>query len=241
MEGQAGHISIEVSESWDSDLHQPPGRGTELRPSSVCIRVTDDGCGMDKQTQGRIFDPFFTTKFEGRGLGLAATLGIVRGHGGSIRVESQPDKGTRFEVRLPVHQAAGSAETSPSVPSTLFDGGRVLLVDDEPTVRQVGSKMLQQLGFDVTECSNGVDAIDALRQSPGHFDAVLLDLTMPQLPGLEVAEQIAAIQPDLPVILCSGSPPNAEHERAPVAGFLRKPFGLSQLADALTRALDAPA
>ena len=169
---------------------------------------------------------------------MAATLGIVRGHGGSIRVESQRDEGTRFEVRFPSHRSKAVDPVSPEGDDLQFDGGRILLVDDEPTVRRVGQRMLERLGFQVTECRDGVAALQAVQNAEQPFEAVLLDLTMPLMPGLEVADRIAEIDPELPIILCSGSPPGREHRRPPVVAFLRKPFGLAELRAVLVEAFE---
>ena len=173
-------------------------------PVSVFLEVSDTGCGMDSGTLQRIFDPFFSTKFSGRGLGLAAVMGIVESHQGHVRIRTAPDEGTTFRVVLPA--VAGEADVAPRRLSGAGWCGRgtVLVVEDEDGVREVVGRMLERLGFHVITAVDGQDALHVLGEHDGEVTAVLLDLSMPRMGGAETVRLIRQRSPELPVVLMSG-------------------------------------
>lgn len=203
----------------------------------VYLEVSDNGCGMSPETQAKIFEPFFTTKFAGRGLGLAAVLGIVRGHKGALKVYSEPGKGTTFKLLFPC--AAGSAEAvaSNDADAQAWRGqGRVLVADDEETVRTTAALMLKKLGFETELAVDGSEAVAVFQGDPARYALVLLDLTMPHLDGEQVFAELRRLRPEVRVVLMSGF---SEQEVAArftgkgPSGFLQKPFALEALREVL--------
>jgi signal transduction histidine kinase len=227
----------------------PEGTGIALGSDPVgcvCLSVTDDGCGMDPETQARIFEPFFTTKGAGggTGLGLSTVYGIVKQSDGGIRVESSPGRGTTVELYLP--RVDGSEERAPvesSAPETEHRGSeRILLVEDQESVRRMTRKALESRGYRVLEAREGAEALAIARGSPGDLDLVVTDVVMPRMGGIELAMQLREEWPNMRVLFVSGHPRHASWTETALpagAAFLEKPFGPREIAKKVRETLDA--
>lgn len=209
----------------------------------LTLEVSDTGSGMDKETQSRLFEPFFTTKFTGRGLGLSAVLGIVRGHKGALRIYSEPGKGTTFKLLFP----AAEVEAGPPAKKNAKDEedwsgqGTILLVDDEETIRALGTRMLSRLGFQVLLAADGREALEVYNEHRGEIVLVLLDLTMPRMNGEETFRELRRVNPAVRVIMSSGYTENDIISRFAgkgLAGFIHKPYTLALLRDGIRAALE---
>jgi PAS domain S-box-containing protein len=213
--------------------------GQERNPS-LRLTVSDTGMGMTPEVLSRIFDPFFTTKFAGRGLGLAAVQGIIRGHGGSIDVNSLPGQGSRFEILLPCHQQA-IEDVRPTLNSQSENDnstGTVLVVEDEQVLRSAVANMLRKSGFVVIEAGDGIAGARLFQDHAASIDVTLLDMTLPGIPGQEVLQAIRRAQPDARVILTSAY--SLDALRTPAGGsawgFIRKPYRIAELTGLLREA-----
>ena len=220
--------------------------GPALVPGDyVFVEVQDTGCGMDPVTVDRIFEPFFTTKFTGRGLGLAAVQGIIRGHRGAMFIDSRPGAGSRIGVYFPTDGGAvEAAGTVPVAPAGAPDGPAPLLlvVDDEPKVREIIAATLEGAGYRALLAGDGRQALEIFRARSGEIDAVLLDLVMPQMGGEECLAELRRLSPAVRVVLMSGFTELEMQQRfagQPIAGTLAKPFRNRQLLEILNKALPA--
>jgi signal transduction histidine kinase len=207
--------------------------GEELLPGNyVFLEVADNGCGMSEETMRHVFEPFFTTKFSGRGLGMAAVTGIMRGHHGAIRVRSELGVGTTFRAIFPFASSKGKEGKAPALPARVGDTGwtgvgTILFADDEDQVRDVGRRILERLGFSVVCARDGSEAVAAFAESPDLFERVILDLSMPGMDGIETWAELRRIKPDVSVVICSGHGRREILQRvAPLqpAAIIEKPY-----------------
>jgi PAS domain S-box-containing protein len=199
----------------------------------IKITVADTGIGMDKKTQGRIFDPFFTTREMGRGkgLGLASVYGIIKNHEGFINVDSQKDRGARFEIYLPASRKPAPPKQIP-VAEFSHDHETVLLVDDEEMIVDVGKRMLEKLGYETLTAMNGAEAIEIYKSRRKEIKLVILDMVMPKISGGEIFDRLKKINPAIKVILCSGYSIDGQATEILKRGcttFIQKPFNLKTL------------
>jgi signal transduction histidine kinase/CheY-like chemotaxis protein len=241
-EGRPGAVTLrtEVREFTADELHRY-SEGLQLGSGKYCVIViTDNGAGMDETTKSRIFDPFFTTKFTGRGLGLAAALGIIKRHHGAIRVDSEIGRGTLFEVLFPASTSVPAKRQTLAAQQPVVTTGIVLVVDDEDTIR-VGAKAgLERSGYQVIVAATGAEGIRIFRDRHQEISIVILDRTMPDMGGEEVLAQMQAIDTKVPVILSTGYSETETLARVSgpnLAGFLPKPYAIEKLLEEIQRVL----
>jgi PAS domain S-box-containing protein len=234
-----GTITITLSRA---EISSPAGNPGDIEPGRyVRLTVRDTGAGIPAHIVDRIFDPFFTTKQvgEGTGLGLSVVLGIVKQSNGYVTVESEPGKGAAFDVYFPV---IDSDEKPALAEGTVVPTGteRILLVDDEEALAETGKKLLDELGYAVTSRTGSRAALALFRLDPGQFDLVITDQTMPEMTGTQLAHELLAIKPDIPVILCTGFSEAVTEEVAKAArirAFVMKPFTKLEIARIIRRVL----
>jgi PAS domain S-box-containing protein len=242
MQEKGGELTIEVSDL-NRDLETISE--TNLAPSPYMrLTVKDTGHGMTPEVMERVFDPFFTTKQagEGTGLGLSVVHGIVAGLDGEISVESEPGKGTSFHLFLPLLlesiDPTTERESRPSIPR---GNEKILLVDDEAAVADMGCNMLEQLGYDVVAKSSSVEALDTFRANPDSFHLVITDLTMPDMTGIHLALKMFRIKPKLPVIICTGYSRELNREELwdlGIKDLILKPYNKRKIGTVVRRVLD---
>jgi PAS domain S-box-containing protein len=235
LHGAAGQVAVRTAK-------QSVGRSsgyltTDLEPlpegEYVVLEVSDTGEGMDPPTKQKIFDPFFTTKFTGRGLGLAAVQGIVRGHLAGVSIDTAVGKGTTIQVLFPaLSDSAESVTDHVSGEGGWRGSGTVLVVDDEADVRTLVSEMLRELGLSVLEAADGAEAVEVFQDRHAEIDCVLLDMQMPRMDGTETSDALRRIRADVPILLSSGyseSESTGRFQEKRLAGFIQKPYELATL------------
>jgi signal transduction histidine kinase len=207
---------------------------------AVFLEVADTGCGMTADVMEKIFDPFFSTKFIGRGLGLAVVQGIARGHHGVLQVCSEPGKGSTFRLVLPASTQPAVASVASRSSEEWRGTGTVLVIDDELQVRDIATRILKHAGLTSLVASDGLEGLRVFHDHKQEIAAVVLDLTMPRMSGLEVAEKLHEVRPDLPVVLMSGFSAETVTQQSAdlgITGVVQKPFTVSDLLAAVRLAL----
>jgi len=206
----------------------------------VSLEVSDTGCGMDQETQAKVFEPFFTTKFTGNGLGMSAVLGIVRGHHGAIKLYSEPGRGTTFKILLPASDREVLDQPDLSPVQNQQGSGTILVVDDEESIREAASMMLEDIGFDTLTAVDGEDGVRVYRAHQDVIVGVLMDMTMPKMDGKACFTELRRINPDVKVVLSSGYNQQdavSQFSGQGLAGFLQKPYFPDALASKIHEVL----
>ncbi|MCP3898154.1 MAG: response regulator, partial [Desulfobacteraceae bacterium] len=241
VEEKNGTIDIKLKEVILKDNELP----NSVLKSGQFIRlsVSDNGIGMSQSTVQKIFEPYFTTKEQGKGtgLGLAVVYGIVKEHGGDIKVYSEMGKGSTFSIYLPLMTKSSQITPAENVEMVTSGTENILLVDDEVSVAKLEGQMLARLGYQTTIKTNSVDALSAFKKNPEFFDLVISDMTMPGMTGDQLADEILSIKPDTPIIICTGFSERINKELAEtsgVKGFLMKPVVKLDMAQMVRKVLD---
>jgi two-component system, cell cycle sensor histidine kinase and response regulator CckA len=246
MEGKGGEIRVTCRKFVmpDDDTIEFSG----LNPGNyACISITDDGSGMDEETRNRIFEPFFTTKIAGRGLGMAATYGIVKNHNGWISVDSELEKGTIVKIYLPVDEIPFreyvKSKQKPKPKTELIIGkGTILLIDDEEAVRNVTRTILERMGYHVLAAKTGEEAIDVAKTFDGNIDLAMLDIILPGIRGVNLYRLLMKARPNLKVIVFSGYSKQGPARKILNAGadyFIKKPFTMADLSEKLKKVFES--
>jgi PAS domain S-box-containing protein len=242
VEPAGGTISIKLAEVDVTSTNDPAG---DLAPGRYAVlSVSDTGIGIDVTVINKIFDPYFTTKKKGRGtgLGLATVYGIVKAHGGDIRVTSDIGKGTTFYVYLPLMEKSQELEPEKEKITPLLTGTEhILLVDDETAIVHLEKQMLERLGYQTSVFISSREALAAFKTEPSLFDLVITDMNMPNMNGMQLAAEMIAVRPDIPIILCTGFSERIDNKKAEaqgIRGLLMKPVGMKDLAHKIQEVLD---
>jgi PAS domain S-box-containing protein len=241
VEPAGGTITVQLKET--DSIHQDDPSVHLASGRYAVLTVTDTGTGIDPAVMDRIFDPYFTTKEKGRGtgLGLATVYGIVKTHGGDIRVYSDIGKGATFHVYLPVLEKRQESEPEKEMIPLPTGTEHILLVDDENPIVQLEKQMLERLGYNTSCFTSSVDALAAFKTDPLRFDLVITDMNMPHMNGMQLAKELSAIKSDIPVIICTGFSERINKENAAamgIKGLLMKPMVMKDLAQKVREVLD---
>jgi len=241
MEDTGGELKVNLREV-ELDEKDLPNPDIEAGPYA-CLTVADSGPGIDKNVRERIFDPYFTTKEQGKGtgMGLSVVHGIVKNAGGSIRVHSEPGKGTEFHVYLPVMKSSFEQQETHSEELLQRGNEQILLVDDEDAIVFLEKQMLERLGYSVVSHTSSVEALEAFRANPDKYDLVITDMAMPNMNGDQLASELNIIRPGIPILLCTGFSEKMPDERVAVLGikgFLMKPIVRKDLSNMVREVLD---
>jgi len=241
MENKNGVIDIELKEFILKNNDLPD---TVLKSGQfIRLSVSDNGTGMSQHIVHKIFEPYFTTKEQGKGtgLGLAVVYGIVKEHGGDIKVYSELGKGTTFNIYLPLMEKSSEVVTLEKVTKTSTGTESILLVDDELSVAKLEGQMLSRLGYQVTVKNSSGDALDTFKSNPDSFDLVISDMTMPGMTGDQLSKALLSIQPNIQIIICTGFSERINEEESKnigVKGFLMKPVVKAEMAQMVRQVLD---
>jgi CheY-like chemotaxis protein len=241
MASDGGRLTVAVSSLHlsERDIKLHP----ELKPGDfVKLMIADTGGGIDPEILEKIYDPYFTTKEKGKGtgLGLSVVLGIVQSYGGAIYAYSEPGCGATFHIYIPAAENFVAEEAAPAAPP-IGGNERILLVDDEPMLLDVGCQLLESLGYQVTTAHGGPAGLELFQENPLAFDLVVTDMTMPGLTGDKLAKKIWETRPDIPAILCTGYSANLSPQKAVGMGLhalVFKPFTEAEIARVVREALD---
>lgn len=236
-----GKINVQLKEI--SVTKDNPSAKLNSDSKYVMLRISDNGCGIKAAIKNKIFDPYFTTKDKdkGTGLGLAVVYGIVQDYGGDILVDSNVGEGTVFSIYLPLPEQLPETEAVDKIISFPNGSEHILLVDDEKQVAHIEKQMLNRLGYRVTMHTSSLDALECFRENPEAFDLLLTDGTMPGLTGDRLAQEVLAIRPDIPILLCTGFSEKIDRQKAKhlgIKGFLMKPVVKSDMARMVRQILD---
>lgn len=241
VDQSGGKINVQLKEL--SVTKNDPSAKLNSDGKYVMLRISDNGCGIEDSIKNKIFDPYFTTKNKdkGTGLGLAVVYRIVQDYGGDILVDSKVGEGTVFSIYMPLPEQLPETEAVDKTNSFQIGSEHILLVDDEKQVAHVEKQMLNRLGYRVTMHTSSLEALECFRENPGAFDLLLTDGTMPGLTGDRLAQEVLAIRPDIPILLCTGFSETIDRQKAKhlgIKGFLMKPVVKSDMARMVRQILD---
>ena len=241
VEATGGTISVRLEKI--AECQRMSSAGTQGRGDRLRLSVADNGCGIDPKEREKIFEPYFTTKKQdkGTGLGLAVVYGIVKKWGGEIEVSSEMGKGTLVEVLLPRLACKAPAERVTAAVEIETGRERILLVDDEPSIAKLVTRMLERMGYQVEAMTSSSEALTVFRSKPGAYDLVIMDMAMPRMTGDRLARELIAIRPEIPIVLCTGFSDRIDEQQAAELGvkaLLLKPVRKRELAALIRRLLD---